>query len=706
MVFKKAKFEQASGVFPKGLRDEMNITIIFKATIPCGNNTILHITAQNDYQLFINGEFVFSGPARAGHGFYRVDHLPIEKHLSKGENDICVLVGSYRCNNFYLVNQPPFLCAEFSDGDKCFSYTGSDSWSAFRYDEKLQRVQRYSFQRPFAEVYDFSFSMPMSVEGKASLELDVFSVENLIEREVSYPAFPFEEPIKYIGAGNVSIGEIQKRFSPWWLEKVEAKYFGWLSSELEFSSSNLIDSLHFSPNNDTPSAKIGKDCYSTLEMRCNMTGLVCLELECESDTTLCLTFDELLSSGQIDYARLDCINAIIYKLKGKRSYKLITAEPYTFKYMNIISLGGAINIKRFGVIRMDFNESEIIKRLRVGTDEQMKRIYDAGVETFRQNTYDIYMDCASRERAGWLCDSFFTSRVEHLMSGKSTVEHSFLANFVMNEQYPFVPKGMLPMCYPSDHTDGNFIPNWAMWYVIELSEYFKRTNDVSFVHSVKDRVYSLLDYFRKFENNDGLLAHLEAWVFVEWSECNNLCQDINYPTNMLYYMLKRTIGELYDDKVLFDEASTLKDAIWKNSRRGLFFYDNSVKNAEGVYELSGKCTETCQYYAFFTGVTDRDKDSELWSTLVEDFGPERKQNGKWSEIYFSNAFIGNYLRCDLLRQAGLKEKLEENIRGYFDYMASETGTLWEYDSSCASCNHGFASHVLIWLDFLGYIEDK
>ncbi len=36
----------------------------------------------------------------------------------------------------------------------------------------------------------------------------------------------------------------------------------------------------------------------------------------------------------------------------------------------------------------------------------LKAIYDAAVETFRQNALDVYMDCPTRERAGWLCDSF------------------------------------------------------------------------------------------------------------------------------------------------------------------------------------------------------------------------------------------------------------------------------------------------------------
>ena len=218
--------------------------------------------------------------------------------------------------------------------------------------------------------------------------------------------------------------------------------------------------------------------------------------------------DELLTNGKVDYARMECTNVIAYKLKGGKKYTLIAAEPYTFKYISSISFGGEIKIDSLGVIRCDFNEKELVKKLKSSADPQIKRIYNAAVETFRQNTYDIYMDCPSRERAGWLCDSFFTSRVENLMSGGSRVEHAFLSNFLMGGQYPRIPDGMLPMCYPADHTDGNFIPNWAMWYVLELKEYFLRTGDEDFVKSARESVYRLVEYFRGFENEKGLLEKL------------------------------------------------------------------------------------------------------------------------------------------------------------------------------------------------------
>ena len=46
------------------------------------------------------------------------------------------------------------------------------------------------------------------------------------------------------------------------------------------------------------------------------------------------------------------------------------------------------------------------------------------------------------------------------------------------------------------------------------------------------------------------------------------------------------------------------------------------------------------------------------------------------------------------------EKLLESIIHYFDGMAEKTGTLWEMGTEDESCNHGFASYVMILIDKL------
>jgi len=84
--------------------------------------------------------------------------------------------------------------------------------------------------------------------------------------------------------------------------------------------------------------------------------------------------------------------------------------------------------------------------------------------------------------------------------------------------------------------------------------------------------------------------------------------------------------------------------------------------------------------------------------------PSLSESAKWKHIYPANAFIGNYLRLEILCRYGENEKLYENIRGYFLKMAELTGTLWENNDPGASCNHGFASHVVYWMDKLSLLS--
>ncbi|MBO5298481.1 MAG: hypothetical protein J6B51_00190 [Clostridia bacterium] len=688
------KFDKAS---PLWLRDggrEPNTTVLFETLVASGADTIMRMSGNSSYQVYINDKFIFFGPARAGRGFFRVDELPVGKYLSEKENRVVVLVSGYNCDNFYFPNGQPFFCAEFISDGNIFGQTGGDSWKTYLYSRKLRKVQKYSFQRTFVEAYDLTEGEPLSTEGLKEVETEKIAIDTFIEREISYPELPEEEMIRFVGGGSAVYD----------YEKEQTMLAERKDNDLDIVSSVVADCAILTngafPENGSV---VLENAFAIAEMKTDITGFIKLDLFCESDTTLILIFDELFLDGKVSRTRMGCENEIIYRLK-KGHYTLITAEPYTFKYLNLISVGGEICVDKIGVIRLDFNESEIVRTLNSKADEQIKRIYDAAVQTFRQNTLDIYMDCPSRERAGWLCDSFFTSRVERTLTGKSTVEHCFLENFLMEKEFKDVKGGMLPMCYPSDHTSGNYIPNWAMWYVVELREYFYRTGDRTFIDNAKDKMYALLGFLRGFENADGLLDKLGGWVFVEWSRCNSLVQHINYPSNMLYYLFKKALCELYGDESLGKEADELRKVIREKSRIDQFFCDNSVYGDDGIARLSGEITETCQYYAFFTGVASKEEDGELWNIIVNDFGPDRAKTGKWKKIHPSNAFIGNYLRCDLLRMAGLNEKLDEDIRGYFDYMAQTTGTLWEHVNTSASCNHGFASHVLVWLDHLGYMN--
>ena len=208
----------------------------------------------------------------------------------------------------------------------------------------------------------------------------------------------------------------------------------------------------------------------------------------------------------------------------------------------------------------------------------------------------------------------------------------------------------------------------------------------------------MVEYFQEFENSDGLLEKLDKWVFIEWSKANGFVQDVNYPSNMLYARMLRTMGRLYDESFI-KKAEKIEKVIKEQSYFDGFFHDHAIRKEDGTLEVVKEdITETCQYYAFYMGVATKEEYPKLWNTLLYEFGANRVKKGLWKEIHPANAFIGYYLRLDLLAKENEKEKVLEDIEGFFLDMAEKTGTLWEHNKPTASCNHGFASHVIVWMN--------
>ncbi|MBQ8525910.1 MAG: hypothetical protein IJ460_04255 [Clostridia bacterium] len=700
-------FIEAVPVWEKKKDKEMNYNLIFRCVVPKTDNAIIALTASNMYQMFVNGSFAAEGPARAGHGCYRVDEIDISRYLTKENNIVSIYVDSYYVRNFYLIRQPGFLCAEVISDGKVICATGKSGFEAKYHGDRIRKCPRYSYQRTFAESYRYDGSYK-DFETKTDVEFEPVELvaakeKSFIERGVPYPSYKFCPMEKVIARGEVEfvdepINPIRNRV----VEQVH-KNRGFEIKDMEILNSDEADKgIYTKTSSDTESADIitvGANQYVISKLPGEKSGFITFDIEAEVDTELIINFDEILDeNGDVSTHRFASVQSVIVWFLKAGKYSIITNEPYSGHYFKITNKSqGNITVRNFGVTEFAFDiEPEPL----YSGNEKLDKIYAAAVETFKQNTLDIYMDCPSRERAGWLCDSFFTSRVEYALTGKSLVEKNFLENFIMAKGLNDIEWAMLPMCYPSDTIEHNhFIPNWAMWYVIELAEYLERSGDRELVDYAKEKMIALAEYFEDFENLDGLLENLQSWVFLEWSKANEFTQDVNYPSNMLYAQMLECLAKLYDEPRYAEKAAAIKAEICRQSYFDGFFHDHAVRHEDGTLEVvKDDITETCQYYAFFTGTAAADAYPELWSTLLNDFGPDRAAKGLWEDIYPSNAFIGYYLRLELLAKAKEDEKLLENIEGFFTYMADTTGTLWENKTATASCNHGFTSHVIVWLD--------
>lgn len=700
-------FIEAKPVWGENLLDRQNGQLGFITKITEEINKIqIKIATAGHYSIFVNGEFVHYGPARAAKGYFRVDLVDIP--LNAGENWIAIHAIHHGITSFGLMSQKAFLQTEITCDGVVLAATGSANkeFQSFLLTERVQKIQRYSYQRPFAEGYILKsnykdWMLGAECENACACSLCVQKERALLPRRLQQAHFPRTQMRHHTSTGCFCIEEPKDLFKDRSLlyakpEPSDEYLQGYPEEQLQWHLSDEVQTFHTTSIASKNSMMLSEVLVNSgefhiLEMPGERTGFIGVEFACNKAGSLYILFDELLDEqGDVSATRLCCCNVIRLDCQ-EGSYHFQSQESYSLKYCKLLCVSGAFSVSNAYMTELICPEN--ITWDYHSKNEKIEAVLQAAKHTFLQNSADIFMDCPSRERAGWLCDSFFLGRSEYAFTGKNTVEHNFLENYALPTDFGNLPAGMVPMCYPSDQTPEGYIPNWAMWLLIELAEHCERTGRSEMAEMFTKRTEELLGWFAQYENADGLLEKLPGWIFVEWSKSNEFVQDVNYPTNMLYgYMLKK-IGVLYQNIQWIQKGENILQIVREKSYDGDFFVDNAICDEKGMAVNTQNRTETCQYYAFFTGTATPQTHAELWHRLIEEFGAKRTEKGLYPEIYPSNAFIGNYLRMMLLVEHGYYQQMLEEAVDYFYYMANKTGTLWEYAEDFASCNHGFASYI-------------
>ena len=148
--------QQAKMIFLEGLKNEKNCQAGFRKEFEVGSvpeATSLRITARTFYRAFINGAFLFYGPARAAHRCARIDTLDVTGRLVKGRNILAIEVAGYNDANLYVTGEYSFLLAELSVNGEVVAATDK-TWTGIKLVQKKQDVRPFSHARCVSEEYD------------------------------------------------------------------------------------------------------------------------------------------------------------------------------------------------------------------------------------------------------------------------------------------------------------------------------------------------------------------------------------------------------------------------------------------------------------------------------------------------------------------------------------------------------------------------
>ena len=625
-----------------------NSLINFEADLGEEKATLL-FSAGPLYSLYCNGKLISYGPNRTASGYARPRFIP----LPHGKKHLLVRVRDYGIPNFEVDDEPPYFGAEirFEDGT-CLD---SSVFQAYEEPSFLHESTCYSFQRGFVERYDFSQS------DKKEVDLTKIDGPKLISEGVGDTCLYRSIPLSLVAKGPFS-------------GFAEARVPNYAAVRLGYKppfdvKKDFLEKV--------------KEGYEAEEYALSgvETGLLGFDGQGKEGEEAFAVFDEAKPGGKWIYGRSGCNDLVCLKF-GIKPMHVVTASPYCFKHILVIHRPGTKIVPHFIAIQND-----LLPEIKAEGNKEIEAILAAAKNTYAQNAVDLFTDCPGRERAGWLCDSYFTALTEVALTGNDDMERDFLENFLLAEPEE-LPKGMVPMCFPSTHKDHNYIPNWAMWFVLEICRFAKRHPE--FQEKAKHKVKGLLEFFSNYENEEGLLEDLPAWVFVEWSEAGSpdFVKGVSFPSNMEYAKVLEEASWLLHDPILLEKARRIREGVQRLSFHDGFYVDNALREDGTLKPCLNHVSETCQYYAWFFGFGDE----EFHRKMAREYGPLGASATK--PLAPSAPFIGFFLRLSCLASSPYAAQVKEEIEAYFLKMAESTHTLWEKDAPTASCNHGFASAVI------------
>lgn len=679
-----------SAVWAEGQKNQMNRAFAFVLDLGKKQMGEICLSAASCYKVIADGKLMGFGPNRTAHGYARAAVYPFNAQY------ITVEVQSHFVPNFCWVKREPFFaCVLKTESGK--EYFAED-FNCFALSDRVQKVRRYSFQRGFCETYinekdrtALYFCKPQNAFPRVKTEKA--ELPHLLPSETLNPALSEIFAEKVIDSGYCKTSPGIAVYVDRTETLIGTVIEGFKRSEWQDFSTDEISRITY-----LSGAKSGDYAYETLDFSRIVTGIVEVEIIAGNAGEVFFAFDEILSDEKLKTIkpfRGDTANVFKWTVKKAGVYNLSAFEPYAFRYANVITSAGVkANVK----VRA-YENPEAGKMLFECDDKKIEQIMEAARHTFAHNAVDLLTDCPSRERAGWLSDSFFSSVAERVFTGDNKVERAFLQNYILADKSGH-PKGMIPRCYPADYyEEDGFIPNWSLWYILEIYKYFTQYGYDETVEKSRANVEGILKYFVDFENEFGVLEDLKGWIFVEWSAANNSdhINGINVPSNACYYASLLAAAKVYGIKGLKEKAEKVKDYLLKNAYVDGFFVDNLIRNEKGDIIPTENYTETCQYYMFFFKCADKHTHKELFDKMLNEYGKSDSSasggNPVKKQLTPSNMIYGVYMRLELLmREQKRVELLNECVRYFYD-MTQKTGTLWENNTASASCDHGFASYV-------------
>ena len=193
---------------------------------------------------------------------------------------------------------------------------------------------------------------------------------------------------------------------------------------------------------------------------------------------------------------------------GSRVYRPLYWRTYRFVQITIQTAAEPVSIAFHAVFTGYPFERKAT--LAAGSDE-IAKILDVGWRTARLCAHETYMDCPYYEQLQYAGDTRIQGMVSLYMTGDARLLRNAIEQLNSSRTSEGLTYSRAPSALPQ------YIPGFSLWWIGMLHDYWMYANDPAFVKSMLPGVRSVLSYFEARVKPDGRLGALHWWPYVDWN---------------------------------------------------------------------------------------------------------------------------------------------------------------------------------------------
>ena len=263
----------------------------------------------------------------------------------------------------------------------------------------------------------------------------------------------------------------------------------------------------------------GGDVYAVIDFGQEISGYVRLRLDGVAGGIVDLGYSEVFEKGRLDFLRESSwYFADRYIMKdGPQEWELFFWKGFRYLQLDFRNCTKPVRVES---VSLNFTSYPVENRGAFEcSDELLNRIWTTGRHTLQLCMHDGYEDTPWREQGQWLGDAQIEILSNYYAFGDLKLSAKCLRQFAEGQ----TKSGLVPANWPADvamwpepqeHPFG--IPTFMCQWVTMILDNDRYAGQRDLTKTLYPHVLRLMDYFKNYENADGLLENMPGFAFLDW----------------------------------------------------------------------------------------------------------------------------------------------------------------------------------------------